>query len=487
MRIVRVATALGLAAGLLGPAEPVGASGPEVAVLAVAPPPGPDPALVELAAALRAGLSARRAGVLDPGVVRDRMAGPDPAAALAELERAQEAARALYVRGDREGSVRGLQAAASAIERLPPGPEPHALWTRVVLRLARTQLNLGHEQAARASRARLLRAAPDVQVDRTLYPESFAQWVERGREELRRQPTRRLTVTATAPGARVFLNGRDLGPAPVIVAVPAGSWRLEGVRDGLVAGKVSLELGDADAEVRLDFALAEALRPDAGPGLVAAPGDRAVVLAAGLRLDLPQLVTASVSDEPDGTYLVGALHDVTLGSRIREGRVRLQAGQPPPEAVLALAAFLDSGQRAPGLVEVDDERTSLLVDPALALSAAGGPGAGLRSHAPARRGYLTGATVAAALSVALATYGVLERRAAVEAYDRAEALRAGGPFLTSAEALRASNAHVREGDAARSRAIAAGVGAATSAVAAGVLGYLAWRAEAAAPHRGDGR
>lgn len=475
MRTVRASLAL---AALLAGAPAVRA---EVAVLPVAPSPGPGPALVALADGLRAAMAELRPDVAGGAAVRERMVPRSPEAALAGLDAAHEAARAAYVRGDYQGSARALRALVERVEELPDGAARFGRWTRAMLRLARTELNLGHEQAARGVLERLLRADPDVVVDRALYPASFASAVDRLRAQIATASTGTLAISSAPDGARVFLNGRELGPAPVTVRVPPGEHRLSGAHGALRTGPRVIEVGEARREeVLLDFAAAEALRPDAGPGLAAPPGDAGLVRAAGILLSVDEVVAVSLVEEPDGAFVVGALHALVREGRAREGRVRLQDGEVPPGALAALAEFLVTGRRGSELVELPGERARLAAAAAAAAAApavAVAPEVLRASPPPAPRpgrwvGWASlGAGVAA---VGLAALGTVETRAAADRYAEARRLREGDPLVTVAS-VRAYNGAIARGDDARRVATAAWIGAGVAAAGAGVLGYLGWR------------
>ena len=183
--------------------------GEGLGVLAVAPEPGPGPELVEMTLRLRERVAALHPATLDAEQLQERMREPLPAVSLAELDRAYEGARTAYVSGDHEGSVRALRTILQQLEALPESEEVFKRWTRTTLRLARSELNLGREEDARASIDRLLRAAPDAEVDLSLYPQSFALRVDAARAILAAAPRHHLSVEASAKGARVFVNGRE--------------------------------------------------------------------------------------------------------------------------------------------------------------------------------------------------------------------------------------------------------------------------------------
>ena len=344
-RACLVAALAALAAAPPARAETVG-------VLAVAPPPGPGPELSRLAEELRQRLTERRPGTLDAAHTRERML-PARAPSVTELERGLETARAAYLAGQWERSLSQLRSIADDAEKLPDTPEVFAVWTRALTRLARVELDLGRPDAARPWIERLVRAAPDLAFDPALHPARLVEEVERARAALATAPKATLTVTSTAPGARVRVSGRDLGPAPAKVVLVRGAYRVSGAAGSAEVGPIPVDLGEGGAEVLLDFTVPEALRPDAGPGLaLGARGRREAIAAAGARLGLDRVVAITLSADAGGAYVGASLHAVRSATLERECRVRRgEDGALPPGAMAAIADFLVTGRASGGLVE----------------------------------------------------------------------------------------------------------------------------------------
>jgi hypothetical protein len=458
-------------------------AGEAMGVLAVAPPPGPGPAVAELTMQLRDRMAERRTGVLDAARLRERIAGRDVEAALVSLDLEYEEARAAYTRGEYEESVRALRALVEDLEELPDAPEVFAHWTRAMLRLARSEQSLGRDDASRRHLERLVRAAPDLEIDRTLHPTRVVNEVERARAALRRDPVRTLRVTTSVGGAAVYLQGRPAGRAPLAASVPSGRYRLSAAHGALRAGPVVVDLREADQSVLLDFTVAEALRPAAGPGVAVASGDPAAqIVAAGAYLHLDGVVAVSLVDEDGATHVVGSLYDVPRGVLVREGRVRLASGSVPVGGMSALAEYLLTGDASSGLAEVPGQpRAGAAVDLRAAPTAettAQPPGlrsALARGVPPASSRTLGWATLGSGVAaLALSAVGFVEMRSAEDSYERARRLRATGALATS-EGVSRFNALVIEGNDARRNGTIALAGAGVAAATAGILGYVNYR------------
>ncbi len=334
---------LALAAALLA----LGASASErLGVVAVADPPvGPDADLAELAHQLRAACRDRIGGVEDVPTMRARLLGQASNATLSELDRAYGGALAVYQNGEFESSVRTLRAIVEDLESIPESDDAYAQWTRALLRLAHAAATIGMDRDTQAALAKLARTDPTLQPDPDQYSPGYRRRFEEAKARIRALPKRRLTVLAEGKPGVVYVNGRNMGPAPVSVSLPTGSYRIGGAADGLRVPSFTVELEAEDRTVVLDFALAESLRVNAGPGLALAPAQRAYgIIRAGAWLGADKLVVASRVTEGGAQFLLGSIYDVRRGALLREGSVRMVAGSVPAVNLGALASFLLTGQ-----------------------------------------------------------------------------------------------------------------------------------------------
>ena len=458
-----VAVALLALAGLGRAAETLG-------VLPVAASPGPSPELVSAAGELRKAIAERNSGVLDTQQLRDRMTGKAPGATLAELDRAYGGARASYGSGDYEGSVRTLRAILEELEKLPDSEEVFSQWQRALLRLAREESDLGNADVARGTIERLVRAAPQVDVDSAQYPPKFIRLVDEVKAQQKALPSRKLTVTSQAKGARVFLNGRDVGTAPVTLSLARGAYRVTGVLGTTRTPASPVDLSQADVALTLDFTIPDSLRPNLGPGLALADGQRArQLVAVGGFLRLDAVLAASFVEEGGVQYLAGALYDVRRGMLTREGRVRLSNQAVPYGGTNALADFLVTGQATSTLVEIPGGAKPDLRAPAKVTSA----GPDLQARVPGEvkttpMGWWSLGTGAA--GVALGGVAIWQASVSNDKYAKARGLLLPGGTIPADNS--AYNKFLSDGDSARGRAIGIGAAAGACVVTSVVLTVL---------------
>lgn len=477
-RAALAAVAAGFATAALAATDSLG-------VIAVQDAPGPGTDLAELTSQFRAVLAERTGGVVEASELRSRMMGQTSSASLSELDRAFAGALATYQAGDYEGSIRTLRAVIDDLERLPDGPEAHSQWTRAVLRLARAEQTVGRRAEADALLARLVRASPDVKVDPNQYPPSFAKQVDELKAQTAAAAKRRLTVNSSQKGAKVYVDGRDVGAAPVTVSLAPGRYRVSGRAGELSAPAVQTDLTEADQVVTLDFALAEAFRPNAGPGLALAQTDRArKIISAAAWLGLDRAVVTSLPHDGDITYLQATLYDVRKGQMQREGRLRLAGKVPPSGGLTALATFLMTGQTSalvaaapvplpppPGGAEAPkklDLHPSATPSGPMVQTAAG-PQASRPSAALKWSPVVTGA-----LALGLGGFALYESKQASDQFSKAKDMLSGG-VLKAGNTPTQYNKVVSDGNSNLSTASYAGIGAGACVVATGILGYLSYK------------
>jgi hypothetical protein len=380
-----------------------------IGVIAVADPPaGPDADLAELAHQLRAACRDRIGGVQDVPTMRARLLGQRSNATLTELDRAYGGALAVYQNGEFESAIRTLEAIVEDLEALPESDEAYAQWTRAQLRLAHAALTIGREKQAEEAMAALVRAEPTIQADPDQYSPSYRRKLDQVKARIRALPARKLEVSAEGFQGTLHVNGRPMGRTPLSLRLPAGVYRVGGASGSLHVPSFRVDLGGEDRSVVLDFALAEALRVHAGPGLaLGSPRRSEAIVRAGAWLGADRIVAVSRAVEGDAPFLLGSIFDVRNGALLREGSVRMIAGTVPAANLGALAAFLLTGQSSR---DVKDRtavaRVPLEPTPAAASADARGSDAG---------GVALGASTGrAAADLAVAPHGPPRPLAAVE-------------------------------------------------------------------------
>jgi len=453
----------------------------KLAVIAVADPPeGPSPALAEMAQQVRAACRERASGVEEVAEMRARLLGAAPGATLPELERAYQGALAAFEALKFESSARTLRAIIEDLEKLPESAEAYQQWIRAHLRLGAVERVQKHGAPARAAMARVAEMEPAYAVDFVQYPPSFLLEFEEVRRQVLARPRRKLTIDSTGEIGRAFVNGKYVGTTPVTLSLPAGRYRVGAERDGRRAPEIRVDLEEADRSLRVDVALAAALRIDRGPGLALAAENRAAgVVRAGAWLDVERLIALSTAQARESSFLDGAvtegssflhgaIYDVRRGALLREGRVRVDGGGIPPGHAAALASFLLSGKPVSPVTPVDRKLVDLTP-----LAPGSGPGAvDVAARSPRPAWLRPAAFTAGAVALGLAGFATYEAISAGNANRSADAmLRPDGNFVPGVD--RATYDRQRaDASSAQTAAYMSAASAIVFAAAAGVLGYL---------------
>ncbi len=350
--------------------------GESLSILALGDAPGgPDADVAELTHQLRAACRDRVAGVQDVPSMRARLLGQTSHATLAELDRAYAGALAVFQNGEFESALRTLRAVVEDLERLPEGDEAYHQWKRAVVRLGHAAVTLERNREGDDAIAKLLMVEPGYQPDPDQYSPTYRRHFDEVRGRVRVRGRRRLTIFAEGRAGTLYVNGRSYGTGPVTLTLPTGRYRIGGSAGSLRVPSFWIDLESEDRAIALDFALAESLRVNAGPGLALGLDKArraAAVIRAGAWLGADKLVIASRGAEGEAQFLVGAVYDVRRGALLREGRVRMVAGSVPPANLGALAAFLLTGQPSREVQERTPER-EVAPAPAVVPAAAAAP------------------------------------------------------------------------------------------------------------------
>jgi hypothetical protein len=452
-----------------------------VGVLAVSPPPGPGPDLVEVTGKLRDELAKRLDGVLSARELKDRMSGQSTAS-LSDLDRAYASA-VDGAKRDPVLAISWLRDIISELERHPGGADVYEQWTRANLRLARMRLEYASspeegESGAREARQvveRALRLQLQLQLDSSLFPKRLIALVEEVRASLSKAPLHKLVVKSAVEGAKVYVDGKEAGPTPLTLQVPAGVYRVSGMQGGLRSPSVIADARETDTTVALDFALAATFRPAQGPGLATPDAEQeSRILQSARALGLDRVVTASLVEQKT-TYLVASVTPAKPGGAAppRQGWIRLSTGGLPPEVVPQMAEYLATGQAKGDLatsapaVDKSSLATTSTLEPQLRLAA---PGLGSELEATRSGSPLLkwSPVVAAGAALALGAVALWEGSRSNGLYD-------GASQWKSASASLEVNSLIADGASARSASIGCGVGAGVALAATAVLGYLSYK------------
>jgi|GEM_PF-3998204 len=274
------------------------------------------------------------------------------------LEDAQKAlgdARDLFINGQVAFALAALQTLTEEVARLPPSTDRWQLEREALTSLAQVQLDQGRgdsdKAAAEATLRRIFSVDPDYVPASKLYPPSFRLEVEAVRKAVNASPTTELRVVVAPVGTGVVVGGRPMGPSPLSMQLPPGSYRVEGMwgYGGLPKTVVLDGSLQSAVQVELSKATEGSILPGTGPCVFPVPDRNAVLKRFAALLKVKRVY--AVSSEPSGTRqtLVGQEFDVATGAVTLERREPVVPNAPATEAVVRLAELMPSPTPPPSI------------------------------------------------------------------------------------------------------------------------------------------
>jgi hypothetical protein len=280
-----------------------------------------------------------------------KLGGPQ-LGSLADAERLLASARLEFLD---ESSLRGqaeksLQQAMAILLSLPPS-EPYRWQTlRDVASFQAMVNSLHHKEDAERVLEKVLRVEPGFQVDRERYSPDMWKMTDRVRARVKAQATATLSVTSNPVGLSIAVDGRIVGKSPVVLEVPPGEYRVEGVfgTERRMARMVHVE---KVTSVEVEQAFDGAIRLRAGL-CMATDGSREGRLAGLIKLasavGAAQVVGIWQEEPARGeVYLTAAVVEAASGQELREAKVKVVGGEASADAIIKLARFVAKGESTP--------------------------------------------------------------------------------------------------------------------------------------------
>lgn len=147
---------------------------------------------------------------------------PEGLEVLSRLEDALRTARELSARFDERGALRTLEGARKALLEHLEIPHAHAWLSEVELAIALCAAQLGELGLAETALTRATSLEPTRKLEAGEAAPTLLSWAERVRRAHENAPMSQVRIEAEPAGATLTLDGRELGPAPVDVAVRSG-------------------------------------------------------------------------------------------------------------------------------------------------------------------------------------------------------------------------------------------------------------------------
>jgi hypothetical protein len=427
-----------------------------------------DPTSPEFVRAVREALSRRVGRDVRSESETAAVLGGGPRSSIAGAKRLLSDAQSDIMSGEdlsRSEMVKKTQHAQETVARalvalsfLPPTPER----SKVLLDIWAFQLQQLYANASQTKELdrvleSIFRVAPSFAFDPGVYSPPQIEHYESVRQRVRERATSTLTLTSSPPGMTFFVDGYEVGTAPLSLKVPPGTYRVQAAavghhgipHDVAVSGVVNLQV---------DEGLERLVQTEFGPCLNASStaGERATQLGRlGTLLGVQLLVGVRVDQTSDGaSYLAVESFETGTGRRRGGAAIKLQGGKLPSgslNGIWDLIGFKDAS--AP---KIAPSEVSYL--------------APLPAQRPPPPGWLRPAAyVTGGVGLGLAGLATYKGISAKNSHDKANALLRPDGTVSDQAAFARYNS---DGDSSsRAMYISAGL-AIIFAGSAGVLGYL---------------
>ncbi|WP_434384618.1 PEGA domain-containing protein [Melittangium boletus] len=291
--------------------------------------------------------------VLTAAEVTERLL-PQPTGSLEDIRRRFEAAQGQFYEAQYTRSALTLDDVLRQVARLPGGEARWRLAVDAWLLQGMTLRSLGRVKESDDAFRHVLSLDPLHPLDPDYYTPSTRQAFEKLRKELARAPKVRLSVKSTLPASEVFLDGRSVGPTPLVLEVPPGTYSLTLQKDGARSFPRQLEARGEELPLLVDLAHEGAFSAEPLPCIATAgEGERGLSHAVRLggTLGAEEVIVVRLEGASSGPkWLAATVMNVEGGQKLREGGFKTQGLEAPAEALGALVDFITTGKTQPSLV-----------------------------------------------------------------------------------------------------------------------------------------
>ncbi len=279
---------------------------------------------------------------------------PQPAGSFEDIRRRLEAAQGQFYEARYAKSAQAVDEVLRQVSRLPVGEARWTLSVEAWLLQAMNLRALGQVKESDDAFRKVLRLDAKYALDPDYYTPSTRQAFEKLRRELTRVPRVRLSVKSTLPSSSVFLDGRDMGPTPLVLEVPAGTYELSVQKDKALSIPRQLSVQGGELPVLVDLAYEGSIQATPFPCLAASEGAErgfSHAIRLGGTLGVEEVIVVRLERASSGPkWLAATVLNVEGGQKLREGGFKTQGLDAPAESLGALVDFITTGKPQPSLV-----------------------------------------------------------------------------------------------------------------------------------------
>jgi len=303
------------------------------------------PGAANLSRAFRNSLKTLGTPVLTEAETLAPLGGISPRS-LPELTRGLADARDQFINGQVDRALQLLQSLSEEVSRLPPSADRWELERNVRTSLAQVE-SRSDKPAAQARLRRILAVDPDYAPDPSVFPPSFLAEVAKAKSVLSQSPKNRVDIVVDPPGTGVAVGGKPMGPSPLTLNLPPGTYRVEGMWGyrGLVRSMVVGAPPEPGVKLELSKSNEGSIFPDAGPCVLPIPNREAGLARLAAALKVKRLYAVRAETSGSDQSVVAEEFDAVTGRNVLERSEPVVPPGPLSDAAARVAATLTAQSR----------------------------------------------------------------------------------------------------------------------------------------------
>ena len=289
--------------------------------------------------------------------------GPPPAHTVEEIQAQLDSARVHYYASDHLKARAKVEDALGELHKLPPGPHNWAMVASANLLYGMVLRQSGEAQGAINAFTRVLRLAPEFQLDPDYYPPGVRTDFDRIRERLQHAAKVRLEIRSNPSGADVFIDGLSKGTTPLALELLPGTYQVMLAKGAAISRPHSVRL-ERPESVHVDLDFEGRIHLDEILCLSETLGEPTSVLGT-IKLTTLAGAEHAVVARLQGSagrqnWFRASLVSAQTGVEIREAAFALEGSAPASESLEQLSDFIVTGQARGAIVIVNSTEPNSL-------------------------------------------------------------------------------------------------------------------------------
>ena len=274
--------------------------------------------------------------------------GAPPAHNAEEIQAQIDSARVHYYASDHLKARAELEDALGELQRLRPGPHHWAMVASANLLYGLVLRQSGEAQGTIDAFTRVLRLAPEFQLDPDYYPPSVRTEFDRLRERVQHAAKVRLEIRSNPSGADVLIDGLMEGTTPLALELLAGTYQVKLAKDAAATSRLHAVRLEKPESIHIDLDFEGRIHLDEILCLSETPDEPASVRGPVKLATLAGAEHAVVARLQGGAgrqnWITASLVSAQNGEKIREAGFAFEGSDFASESLDQLSDFIATGQ-----------------------------------------------------------------------------------------------------------------------------------------------